>query len=74
MPWATAATVSRERQSDAFHVRVSLLKCAPPAGEESPGERGGSGALGRVIADFAVDRLDQDLVDAFGDRDVITLK
>jgi hypothetical protein len=62
MPWATAATVSRERHDDAFRVRVSLLKGAPQA------------AVGRVIADFTVGRLDEDLTDAFGDKDVITLK
>jgi hypothetical protein len=74
MPWATAATVSRERQGGTFRVRVSLLKCGPSAATENPGDHGDSGAVGRVIADFAVNRLDQDLADAFGDHNVITLK
>jgi hypothetical protein len=69
MPWATAATVSRERHDDAFRVRVSLLKGTPQA--ERAGE---AAAVGKVIADFTVDRLDRDLTDAFGDKDVITLQ
>lgn len=74
MPWATAATVSRERHSDAFRVRVSLLKGAPSEVAGDPGDHDGSGAVGKVIASFTVGRLDQDLADAFGDKDVITLK
>jgi uncharacterized membrane protein len=74
MPWATAATVSRERHSDAFRVRVSLLKGAPSGTAGNPGGQDGSGAIGKVIGDFTVGRLDQDLADAFGDNDVITLK
>jgi hypothetical protein len=71
MPWATAATVTRERHGGAFRVRVSLLKGAPqadPAGGEGPA------AVGKVIADFTVGQLDRDLAEAFGDKDVITLK
>jgi|SRR5580658_520446 hypothetical protein len=71
MPWATAATVSRERHSDAFHVRVSLLKGAP---QGNPADQDDPAAVGKVIADFTVGRLDRDLADAFGDKDVITLK
>jgi len=74
MPSATAATVSRERRGDVFHVRVSLLKGPPssPGGDRSePGRTDGSG---EVIADFAARQLGQDLVDAFGNNDVIILK
>ena len=81
MPWATAATVSRERHDDAFRVRVSLLKGAPQANEASQVSQAGradpadqAAAVGKVIADFTVGRLDKDLTDAFGDKDVITLK
>lgn len=68
MPLATAATVSRERCGDIFHVRVSLLEGAP-----SP-EMGRTDGSGEVIADFAARQLGQDLVDAFGNNDVIILK
>jgi hypothetical protein len=70
MPWATAATVSRERHGDTFHIRVSLLK---GAAQGNPADQGGAAAVGKVIADFTVGRLDRDLADAFGDKDVITL-
>jgi len=60
MPLATAATVSRERHGDAFHVQVSLM------------DDGASDAA--VIADFIAGRLGEDLTDAFGGRDVIVLK
>jgi len=68
MPAATAATVSRRRRGDVFHVRVSLLDGGnrPEAGHiDGPGE---------VIADFAARQLGQDLVDAFGNNDVIILR
>lgn len=74
MPSAIAATVSRERRGDVFHVRVSLLKNppSPPGGNRlEPGRTDGPG---EVIADFAARRLGQDLVDAFGNNDVIILK
>jgi hypothetical protein len=71
MPWATAATVSRERHGDATYVRVSLLEGASPAPD---GGGGGGGGGGTVIAAFTVRRLGEDLARAFGDRDVITLK
>ncbi|HEX6522404.1 MAG TPA: hypothetical protein VF070_20710 [Streptosporangiaceae bacterium] len=60
MPLATAATVSRERHGDAFHIRVSLMN------------DGASDAA--VIADFITGRLGNDLTDAFAGRDVIVLK
>jgi len=74
IPSATAATVSRERRGDVFHVRVSLLEGppSPPGGNRlEPGRTNGPG---QVIADFAACRLGQDLVDAFGQNDVIILK
>ncbi len=71
MPWATAATVSRERHSGAFRVRVSLLKGEPQA---YPAEREDQAAVGKLIGDFTVGQLDGDLTEAFGDKDVITLK
>jgi hypothetical protein len=61
IPAATAATVSRERRGDAFHVRVSLT--------EETGD-----ATARVIADFVAGQLGQDLTDAFDGKDVIVLK
>jgi hypothetical protein len=68
MPAATAATVSRRRRGDVFHVRVSLLD-----GGNRP-EAGPIDGPGEVIADFAARQLGQDLVDAFGNNDVIVLK
>lgn len=65
MPWATAATVSRKKSADEFHVTVTMLKASPAT---SPGE------TMEIIALFAVSRLGEDLVKAFGDKDVITLK
>jgi hypothetical protein len=74
MPSATAATVSRERRGDVFHVRVSLLNDPPsPPGGDRP-EAGRIDGPGEVIADFAARQLGQDLVDAFGNNDVIILK
>ena len=74
MPSATAATVSRERCGDVFHVRVSLLDGQPsPPGGNRP-ESGRIDGPGQVIADFAACRLGQDLVDAFGNNDMIILK
>jgi hypothetical protein len=71
MPWATAATVSRERHDEAFRIRVCLLKGTPQADQADQADQ--AAALGKVIADFTVGRLDTDLTDAFGDKDVITL-
>jgi hypothetical protein len=74
MPSATAATVSRERRGDVFHVRVSLLDGLPsPPGGNRP-EPGRIDGPGQVIADFAACRLGQDLIDAFGNNDAIILK
>jgi hypothetical protein len=79
MPSATAATVSRERHGDAFHVRVSLVKGPPslPDGNpRDPGSRdpGSTDGPGEVIADFVARQLGKDLADAFGNNDVIILK
>lgn len=76
MPSATAATVSRQRRGDVFHVRVSLLN-APPSPPSPPFPSSGPGRIdgpGEVIAEFAARELGQDLVDAFGNNDVIILK
>ena len=65
MPWATAATVSRESHGAATHVRVALLDGSPSAPADHAGQ---------VIAAFTARRLGEDLAHAFGDHDVITLK
>jgi hypothetical protein len=68
MPWATAASISRERRHDLLHVRVTLL-------ERSPGASAGRPAgHGEVVAAFTVRRLADDLEVAFGEKDVIILK
>jgi hypothetical protein len=74
MPSATAATVSRERHGDAFHVRVRLLKDSPSPPDVNPRDPGGTGGDGEVIADFIASQLGKDLADAFGNHDVIILK
>ena len=74
MPLATAATVSRERHGDAFHVRVSMLRDSPSPPDGNPRDSGGTGGDGEVIADFFARQLGKDLVDAFGNHDVIILK
>jgi hypothetical protein len=78
MPWATAATVSRERHGDAVRVCVTMLKDSPSTGhqEEQGDTRGHTETKGtsQVIAAFEVRRLGDDLARAFGESDVITLK
>lgn len=67
MPWATAASVSRERRHDLLHVRVTLL--------ESPfAAAAGQREHGVVVAAFVVRQLGEDLAAAFGQKDVIILK
>lgn len=68
MPWATAASVSRETARDLVHVRVTLLESSPPSSGGRPEGRG------EVVATFAVRRLGEDLALAFGEKDVIILK
>ena len=84
MPLATAATVSRERHGEAFHVRVRLMNDLPATADgEALGsggpdsgspDSGGAGWPGAVIADFITRQLETDLADAFGSKDVIILK
>jgi len=68
MPWATAASVSREWRHDLLHVRVTLLE------SPSAGSAGGPDGHGEVVAAFTVRRLDDDLSAAFGQKDVIILR
>lgn len=68
MPWAAAASVSRERRHGLLHVRVTLLESS------SAGSAGGPDGHGEVVAAFTVRRLDDDLSAAFGQKDVIILK
>jgi hypothetical protein len=68
MPWATAASISRERRHDLLHVRVTLLESPPAESASRPGGRG------EVVAALTIRRLDEDLAAAFGEKDVIILK
>jgi hypothetical protein len=70
-PWANAAAVWRQRRGDIVHVRVILMESASAP---SPGP-GGAGQEGRteVIREFAARRLGEDLITAFGGKDVIIL-
>jgi hypothetical protein len=70
MPSATAAVVSRERHGKGFQVRVHLMEDIESSARntEGPGEAEGA------VAIFVARTLGQDLIDAFGDRDVIILK
>ncbi len=70
MPSTAAAAVCRDRHSGGVRVRVSLLeRTQSPDG--TPGETDGTE---RVIAIFMARELSDDLADAFGTRDVITLE
>ncbi len=66
-PWASAAAVWRERRDGTVYVRVILLESASPP---SPGHGEGRS---EVVGEFAAGRLNEDLVTAFGARDVIIL-
>jgi hypothetical protein len=70
-PWANAAAVWRQRRGDTVYVRVILMESASAP---SP-DPGGAGQEGRteVIGEFAARRLGDDLVTAFGAKDVIVL-
>ncbi len=74
MPWATAATVSRERHGDEFHISVTLLRSSPSMSRDHREGHGDASGAGEVVAAFTVRQLGEDLACAFGDRDVITLK
>jgi hypothetical protein len=65
MPWATAASISRETRGDLVCVRVRLLESTSDTAPEKHGE---------VVAVFTVRRLGEDLATAFGQKDVIILK
>jgi hypothetical protein len=71
MPWASAAAVSRQHRDNAIYVQVSLFESA----SASPGTRS-THQDGRIqlIAGFAARQLGEELVTAFGDKDVIILK
>jgi hypothetical protein len=71
MPWATAASISRETRRDLVHVRVTLLESSSAP---SPGHPEGQPVHGMVVAAFAVSRLGEDLAMAFGRKDAIILK
>jgi hypothetical protein len=62
-PGATAARVSREQRGGVAYVRVTLLE------EPADGHQGGE-----LVAAFAADQLREDLLLAFGPKDVIVLK
>jgi hypothetical protein len=68
MPWATAASVSREVHRDLVHVRVRLLENPSlPSADRPEGHD-------EVVAAFTARRLGEDLATAFGQKDVIILK
>jgi hypothetical protein len=69
-PLATAAAIVREGHDEGFLVRVRLLEGTPPLASD-PGLKKASGTL---IAAFAAVHLGQELLDAFGEKDVIILK
>jgi hypothetical protein len=63
MPWATAASISRETQGDQVCVSVRLLESTSEPEKH-----------GEAVAIFTVRRLGEDLATAFGPKDVIILK
>lgn len=69
-PLATAAAIVRERHDEGFLIRVRLLEGTPPLATDPDVNE----APGNLIAAFATLRLGQELVDAFGENDVIILK
>jgi hypothetical protein len=69
-PLATAAAIVRDRRDEGFLVRVRLLEGTPPLA----GDPGVKEAPGTLIAAFAALHLGQELLDAFGENDVIILK
>ncbi len=71
MPWASAAAVSRQRRGGAIYVQVSLLERASSGPGQEATDTDGRIA---VIAGFAARQLGEELVTAFGDKDVVILK
>jgi hypothetical protein len=69
-PMATAAAIVREKHDEGILVRVRLLEGTPPLA----GDPGVQEAPGSLIAAFAAVHLGQELLDAFGEKDVIILK
>jgi hypothetical protein len=77
MPWATAASISRQKHRDLVHVCVRLLESSSPSPaveSSSPSPAGRQEGNGEVVAAFTVRRLGEDLDTAFGQKDVIILK
>jgi hypothetical protein len=70
MPWASAAAVSRQRHGSAIYVRVTLLEHASLTAGHEPTDTDGRI---QVVAGFAARQLGEELVTAFGDKDVIIL-
>lgn len=69
-PLATAAAIVREKDGEGFLVSVRLLEGTPPLA----GDPGVKEASGNLIAAFAAVHLGPELLDAFGENDVIILK
>jgi hypothetical protein len=69
-PLATAAAIIKQGHEAGFLVRVRLLEGTPPL----VGDPGVNEAPGQLIAAFAALHLGPELLDAFGERDVIILK
>jgi hypothetical protein len=70
MPSATAAAVSRTKHGDGYRVLVSLLEGSPSADDAADLE----GGIDAATAVFVARELGQDLVDAFGGKDVFILQ
>ncbi|MGD0704134.1 MAG: hypothetical protein ABSA02_30155 [Trebonia sp.] len=70
-PWANAAAVWRQHRGGTVYVRVILMESAS-APSPAPGEAGQEGRA-EVIGEFAARRLGEDLITAFGAKDVIIL-
>jgi hypothetical protein len=70
-PWATAAYVSREQRDRLVYVRVTLLDDRAPQSANAAADGAGRG---EAVAAFTAPRLGEDLILAFGQKDVIILK
>jgi hypothetical protein len=69
-PLATAAAIVKERGDSGFLVHVRLLEGTPPLADDPDANK----APGSLIAAFAARHLGQELLDAFGNNDMIILK